>query len=209
MNATRILFVAALCLFSVPAHTQKTKKPALPPGDLFFSLKGRPFALESVVPGIQGALLLTDEQKLKLGEALESTIWSQEVRSAGKALKSDPNATESQKAEAQKLVVSARRKLAELVAEILTKEQKSLILRIDDVSEEAHANARKGMEAEFTAAKADKVRQEELNRQLRQEVKAEFDRLLPQALNAEQRKGLEGAARLQLEAEQVSAKKGK
>src|SRR5438876_10314587 len=85
-----IALVAALFLPLVPAQAQKQKKPTLPPGDLFFTMKGQPFALERIFPGIQGTLLLTDDQKQKLGNTLEETLWSEAARSGGRPARPTP-----------------------------------------------------------------------------------------------------------------------
>ncbi len=203
----RIIF-AVVCLAAVAAEGQKSKKAALPPGDLFFTLKGRPFALERIVPGIQAALLFTDEQKLKLTEALEYTIWSERVKSAGMTLKTDPNLTDAGANEARKIVDEARARLEKQVAGILSQEQKALIGRLNQASAEAHIAARKKLELEFTADKRDKLRQEELNRQMREEVRAELNREVQGILSADQYQAMEKAAQQQKEAE-AAAKKDK
>lgn len=196
---------AALCLAAVAAEGQKEKKASLPPGDLFFTLKGRPFALERLVPGIQAALLLTDEQKLRLMEALEKTIWSERVKSAGRTLKADPNLTDARTAEARKIVEEARARLEGQIANILFQDQKTLIGRLNQASAEAHIAARKKLEVEFTAVKADKSRMDELNRQMREEVRAELNRAIQGILSADQYQAMEKAAQQQREAEEWAA----
>jgi Spy/CpxP family protein refolding chaperone len=188
---------AALFLGLSPAQAQKEKQPGLPPGDLFFVMKGQPFALERVFPGVQGALLLTDAQKQRLFKALEETTWSETIRSAGRTFKADPNATAAQKEEARKVIQEARTRLQQQVAGLLTQEQKTLIDRLNAAAAEAHLAAREKLEAEFTAAKGDKTRLEEVNEKMREEAQAEFNRKLPGLLTAEQRQGLEKAAQQQ------------
>jgi Spy/CpxP family protein refolding chaperone len=201
--------LVALFLVLGAAQAQKEKKPALPPGDLFFTMKGQPFALERVFPGVQGALLLTDEQKQKLFKALEDTIASKAVQSAGRTIKADPDATEAQKEEARKVIQEARTRLQKQVASVLTQEQKTVIERLNTAATEAHVAAREKLEAEFTAAKGDKTRMEEVNKKMREEAKAEFNRKLAGLLTAEERQGLEKAAQQQKEAEEAAKKKGK
>jgi hypothetical protein len=203
-NYSRTAILAVLWIAAVPALAQKTKTPSLPPGNLFFTLKGQPFALERLIPGIQAALLLSDVQKRKLTEALEQTILSEPVRSAGRTLKADPNA-----AEARKVVEAAHARLQEQVAGTLTQEQKNLIIRINAAAAEAHINARKKLEIEFTADKTDKSRQDELNREMRKEAQAELSNMLMAILSADQRDAMEKAAQQQRAAEEAAAKKGK
>ncbi len=209
MNMIRLTLLVAVCLSAAPAQAQKVKKPALPPGDLFFTMKGQPFALERLAPGIVGALLLTDEQKLELTGALEQTIWSDDVRTAGRTLKGESNLTDVQKVEARNVVLQAQKRLRKLVAAVLSDKQKSLIIRIDEATADAHIDARKSLEGEFSAAKGDKFRTEELNRQLREEVRAEMDRSLRDILTTEQRQSMEKAAQQQTEADQAAAKRVK
>lgn len=202
-------FVAALLLVPGAAQAQKQKKLSLPPGDLFFTMKGRPFALERVVPGIQGALLLSDEQKQELLKALEETTWSEEVRSAGRTIKADPNATEAQKEQARTVIQQARARLELQVDGVLTHEQKQLVDRLNSVAREAHLAAREQLEAEFTAAKGDKARTQELNNQMRVQARGECERRLIGLLTAEQQRGFEKAAQQQKAAEEAAAKKKK
>lgn len=211
MSSRTLPMVVAAGLFLViaPAHAQKEKKPSLPPGDLFFSMKGQPFAMERVFPGVVGALLLTDEQKLKLHEALNETVRSEAFQTAGKTIKLDPNATDAQKEEARKLIQEARTKLQQQVAGVLTQEQKALVERLQTAATEAHQVAREKLEAEFIAAKGDKPRMEEVNKKMREEAVAEFNRKLVGILTAEQRDGMEKAAAQQKAAEENASKKSK
>ena len=200
---------AAACLSAAGAQAQKSKSPSQPPGNLFFSLKGQPFALERLIPGIQAALLLTEDQKRKLTEALEGTIWSEPVKSAGRKLKADPNGNDARTSEAKKVIEEAHARLHEQVAGTLTQEQKNLIVRINAAAAEAHVNARKKLEIEFTADKADKSRQEQLNRELRKAAQIELSNILTAILSADQREAMERAAQEQRAAEEAAAKKGK
>jgi len=110
------------------AEPQKQKDPGhwLPSGDMlgFTGKGGEPFALERSVPGVLGALVLTSEQKQKLSAAVAETTQSEKVRAAVVLAKFNPNATQAQKEETQKLVAEARGKLRQLVGQILTAEQK-------------------------------------------------------------------------------------
>ena len=209
MKNRRLITLIAGCLAAVGAQAQKAKTPSEVPGDLFFTRKGQPFAMERVVPGIQGALLLTDEQKLKLNDALQLTIRNDAVRSAGRLLKEGPDATEVQLNAARKVIESARARLAEMVSKALTQDQKNLIAGINRVCEDALAAARTTLDLEFTAAKGDKFRTEELNRQHQEAARSEMDRLLGGILSADHRDGMERAAQRQRELEQSAAKKGK
>lgn len=211
MNARlQSLFVAmGLLLIAAAALAQKEKKPSLPSGDLFFTMKGQPYALERVFPGVQGALLLTDEQKRKLHDALAETVRSEAVQEAGKQIKLDPNATEAQKEEARKLIQEARTKLQQQVAGVLTEAQKTLIEKLNTAAVQAHQSAREKLDADFAAAKGDKPQHAEVEKRMKEEALAEFNRKLVGILTAEQRQGMEKAAEQQKAAEEAAGKKVK
>jgi hypothetical protein len=199
-----LLALTAVIAWTGSVQAQKPqKKPGLPPGDLFFTMKGQPFALERVFPGVQAALLLSEEQQKKLAVAREETVGSELVRNAGKKLKGDPKATAAQKEEARKLIEEARAKLLERAADVLTTEQRVLADRINTAAAEALQAVREKFEAEFTAAKGNKEAMEEVNKKVREEAQGEFGRMLENLLTPEQRKAVGEAAKEQKKAEKV------
>lgn len=211
MNRHNLILVVLTCVFCTPlmAFAQKEKKPALPSGDLFFTMKGQPFALENTFPGINGAILFTDDQKLKLQEARANTVGSDAVKDAGKLLKTDPNATEAQQESAKKTIQEAKSKLQAEVASILTAEQKTLIEKINGAAVEAQLAAREKFEAEIVGAKGDKAKMEELQAKQREEARAEFNRKLVGILTAEQRAAMDKAAAAQKAAQEAAKSKKK
>jgi Spy/CpxP family protein refolding chaperone len=211
MHRRNLVLIALAWVACTPltAFAQKEKKPSLPPGDLFFYMKGQPFALETIFPGINGTIMLTDDQKLKLQEARENTVGSDAVKDAGKLLKTDPNATEAQKESAKKTIQEAKSKLQAEVSSILTPEQKALIEKLQGAAVEAHTAARAKFETDFTGAKGDKAKMEELQTKMREEVRAEFDRKLVGILTAEQRAAMEKAAAAQKAAQEAGKTKKK
>jgi colicin import membrane protein len=202
-----VLANCALLLCVGVAAGQKEKKPTLPSGDMFFTQKGQPFALERTFPGIQAALMLTDEQKLKLQTAREETVGSEAIREAGRNIKGNANATEAEKEAAKKLAAEARAKLEQQIASILTADQKALVEKLNTAAQDAHKTAADSLQAEFTASKGNKEQMAEVQKKMKEEARAEFERKLVGLLNAEQRAAVEKAAAAQKAAE--AAGKGK
>lgn len=180
----------------------------LPSGDVLgFTVKGQPFALERLLPGVQGALGLSGEQKAKIAAALQETLNSDAVRAAMAKVKLSPNATAEEKQKAKQLIDEARAKLKRLVSEILSTEQKSLAERISGLGEEVRKEIRESMEADFTAAKGDKEKMKPLQEQFEQRVQAAFRTRIPPILTAEQRAGFEKAAAAAAQAPKKKPKK--
>src|SRR4051812_6807082 len=126
MFRSTVLALVAAALFAVPASAQK--KPEV--GDFpFWSAPKTPHA-RAFAPGLQAALELTPEQVEKILAARAATVDSPEVR----ALKSkgDPNATADELAKANAARTEAMEKLFKAVDEILTKDQKALIEKVND-----------------------------------------------------------------------------
>jgi hypothetical protein len=184
---------------------KKDKEFPLPHGDLLgFTGKGNaPYALERDYPGINGALLLTEEQKQKIHAAWEKTIGSPEAKAAGMLLKSDPSATEAQKEAARKVLQDVRTRLNEQVGSVLSHPQKVLVEKINAVVVELQNAVLEDFIPQFAAAKGNDAQTKEVQKQFREKLQAEFPRKLESILSPEQKAGFEKAAAAQKAAEEA------
>src|SRR5262249_44014197 len=124
---TRIaLALVAAALSATPALAQK--KPEL--GDFpFWTAPKNPHA-HAFLPRPEAALELTPEQVEKILAARATTVDSPEIR--GLKQKGDPNASADELAQAAEKRAAAAEQLHKDVEEILTKDQKALIEKIND-----------------------------------------------------------------------------
>ena len=205
-RAAAIALAATAIAFPASAADKKERIP--PGGETFFTGKGeQPFALERVVPGINAVLMLSDDQIDKINTARAETIQSEAVQAAGRKVKTDPKATEQEKAEAAKHIAEARAKFTKQVADILSADQKKLIAALNeahvDVTKEVHDQ----FEAQFVAAKGDAELTAKLRKEAQEEITKGIDRKLVGLLNAEQRKAMEKEAARQKKAAEDGRKK--
>ncbi len=197
-------------VFAGEAEPSKTKDLGawLPPGNVLgFTVKGRAFALERNLPGIQGALELTVEQKEEISSAMQETVMSEAVRTAMAIAKLDPKATQAQKDEAKRLVAEAGAKLQKLVAGILTDEQKMLVEKINAAAREVREQVSESMQSEFTAAKGNDDRTKQLRQQMGQRVQDSFRSRAADIFSPAQRVAFEKAAKAQAAAEKAAKDK--
>src|SRR3954454_1188519 len=83
----RLFSAAALLCFATSLIVAKpAKTPSLPPGDIFFTMKGQPFALERTFPGIMAAFMFTDDQRMALNEEYQETVADPQLREKGASL---------------------------------------------------------------------------------------------------------------------------
>lgn len=206
MRTKGILLVGLVILVSPAiALAQKDKAPAgLPSGDLFFTMKGQPFALERTFPGITGALLLTEAQRERIQRARAEILQSEEVRTAASTAKSNPNA-----ADARKIIEEARRKMQAEVANTLTKEQKDLIERLNEAAMDAHKAAREKYESDYASAKGNEAEMKAVQEKAQEEARTVFLEKAKGILTKEQLAGLEKAAKEQKAAEAAAKTKKK
>jgi len=195
------------------AEPQKQKGPGnwLPSGDMlgFTGKGGKPFALERSVPGLLGAIELTSEQKQKMGAAVAETIRSEKVRAAMVLAKLNPNATQAQKEEARKLVAAARDKLQQLVGQILTDEQKTLVADINSAAEQARREVSESLKAEQAPEKHDEPAMKRWREQVHQRVDAALQKRIVALLNPAQKAAFEQAAAARVAAEKAAKDKPK
>jgi hypothetical protein len=202
----RILSVAlsVFCLWSIAA--KPAKAPSLPSGDIFFTMKGRPYALEQTFPGIVAAFMFTDDQKAALNDAYEQTVADPEVRARGASLKNNPSATDADREAVRKQFEEARAELQKEVATILTAEQKALIPKIQDAATEALKGAREAFSAELGGAKGDKAKAQDLNEKIRVEAEDLFVQQLQKFLTPAQMEAIRQAAVHQRQTEEQARK---
>jgi Spy/CpxP family protein refolding chaperone len=183
-----ILIVLALNL--APASAQKETRPDISRFSFVTGPKGdRPH-----VPGLNAVLLFTGEQKEKLVLARQETVGSEAVRSAGRKVKNDPNATEADRQAARKLSEEAQAQYDRRVAEILTPAQKALVQRLQVL----YGQAREAVAAEYgpklTASKGNEPETVKLRLEARDALTADFTRRVNEILTPEQRAAFERAA---------------
>ncbi len=212
LRSPLIVLAASLVLFTSVAYAQDHKPAPLPPGDLFFTAKGKhPMALERYHPGLVAALLLTDEQKLALAEASRKTIMDEDLRAAAMEVKSNANATEVQRENVRMLQEAARDKLDAVIEQILKPDQKALISKIQQAFDDAAKAAMRDMEGEFGQAKGDEKRTAAARDAYQATLKDEFAKRLDAIFTPEQKAAVQQAAKAQAEQEARAAqsKKGK
>jgi len=197
--------ISLLCTLMIAAKGPKA--PSLPPGDIFFTLKDRPAALERMFPGIVAAFMFTEDQKAALNEAYQQTVGSPEMRANGASLKNNPAATDADREAVQRQVEDARAELQKRVDKILTPEQKALIPRIEDAAMEALREAREALGPEFTAAgKGNKEKTAELQQKVLVEAEDIFEQKLEKILAPAQMEAVRQAAEQQRQAEEQGRK---
>jgi hypothetical protein len=196
-GTTHQVFFGERQVFAADKPT-KDKTPSPPSGDMLgFTMKGNPAALERTFPGINAALLLSEEQMKKLHAARAETIGSDAAKEAGKLLKSDPNATEAQREAAKKTLNELRSELQNKVRVVLTADQQTLVQKLNDTSIEIHKKVREALEAEFSAAKGNDEAQKEVYEKYRKQLQDEFNTQIIQVLSPAQLEAVKKAAEAQ------------
>jgi hypothetical protein len=197
------LVLAAAIFFTTPAFAQKEKKPALQDFP-FWSAPKQPHA-RAFVPGLQAALELTPEQTEKILAAIEQTVNSEEIRKLPN--KGDPNATADQLAQASAKRAEAAEKLYKEIDNILTKDQKALIEKINDSYAKVASEVGGEFEAKFAAAKGNAEDTAAVRKEQGEAIVASFDKKLDGILTTEQKAAVKKAA--EEEAKQATENKNK
>jgi hypothetical protein len=195
----------ALCLICVGLLAAKGKTPGLPPGDMFFTMKGQPYALERTFAGIVAAFMFTDDQKRDLNDAYYETVGAPDIREQGASLK-QKGAGDAERETYRKMMEDARAELKKDVETILTPEQKALIPKIQAAAEEAQKKAREAFAAEL-GVKGEKSRTPELQEKIRVEAEDIFVQELEKFLTPAQMEAVRQAAVAQKEADEAARKK--
>ncbi len=209
----QVLAAGAQKVFGAEPGVPKHKAPGdvLPSGDVvgFTGKGGQPFALERSVPGVVGALELTAEQRQKIAAAVAETIQSEKVRAAVVVAKLNPNATQTQKDKAQKMVAETRGKLQQRVGQILTDEQKKLVASINAADAEVRQKVVDAMHAEQQPVKGDEQAKKRWREQLHQRIQTALHARVVAMLNPAQKEAFDKAAAAQLAAEKAGKDKSK
>lgn len=171
--------VLVLCAFSLllPGGAAVAQKK-LDLGDFpFWTGKGG-YAAGPYAPGLNAALLLTDEQKLKIQEARQETIGSAAVGDAGRKMKTNPNLSDAERDALRKIGDDARAALKEAVKAVLTVEQKEFIERATALHGTTAAEVTEEFSARFANAKGDKAAMGEVMKEHQAKLQSEFARKL-------------------------------
>lgn len=210
-DGPQVLSAGASRVYGAEPDSVKQKGPgdSLPRGDVvgFTGKGGRPFALETSLPGVVGALELTAEQRQKIAVAVAETTQSEKVRAAMTVAKLNPNATPAQKEVAQKAVAEAQSQLQQRVARILTDQQKKLVAGISTAAAEVSRQVAEAMPADFP--KGDEQAKKKWQEQVRQRTQTALRARVLEMLNPAQKAALEKAAAAQAAAEKGGKKKPK
>lgn len=182
-----ILVVTLFCLATL-AEAQ-TKKPTI--GNFpFWTVPKQEFA-DQFVPGLNAALLLTDEQIVKLQEARRETIDNEQLR--GKKDKS-VELPEAEREARRKATQEAYTSLRTKVSNILTAEQRTLIEQINAAYLEVTTSASEEFAPQFASSKGNDDLQKQLQQQKRERVAMNFKAKLESLLSPSQRAAWEQAA---------------
>lgn len=183
-----------LVALALPAPAQKQKSTDLAGFPLLWSAKKNPLA-GPFIPGLNAALLLSDEQKEKLVAARAETLGNEKLQSLGAKVKLNPNASEAERAAAQQAHEEARGQFLTRVEAILTPEQRKLVGTINGLHEEALAAAHEEYRGQFEQlGKTDKEKQAELHREVQQQAVKNFRARLEGTLSKDQWAALTRAA---------------
>ncbi|MBA4066100.1 MAG: hypothetical protein C0501_20750 [Isosphaera sp.] len=189
MLARTVLAAAAALAFAAPAAAQKKKAE---PTDFPFWTAPKTAHAKPFVPGLNAALGLTPEQVEKLQTARAETVDSPEVQALKR--KGDPNATADELATANAKRAEASEKLFKAVGDLLTKDQKALVEKVNDAYAKVAAEVGEDFQPKFVAAKGNADDTAALRKELAEAVAAAFGKKLDGVLSAEQKKAVEAAA---------------
>lgn len=197
-----LTLILLLGLLAAPAGAQKQKSTDLAGFPLLWSAKKNPLA-GPFIPGLNAALLLSDEQKEKLITAREETLGNEKLQSLGTKVKLNPNASEAEREAAHKAHEEARDQFKFRIEAILTPDQRKLVGVINTLFEEVVTATHEAYRSQFDqVVKTDKAKADELRQEVQQKVVKDFRSRLEGTLSKEQWAALTKAA----EAEEAVAK---
>jgi hypothetical protein len=186
-----IIVVASLFLATL-AEAQE-KKPAI--GNFpFWSMPKQEFA-DQLVPGLNAALLLSDDQIVKLHEARRETIDNEQLKSKRRK---DPSVPEAEREAMRKASQEAYANLRAKVSNILTAEQRTLIEQINAAHLEVSKAAAEEFGTQFASAKGNEELQKSLQQQKRDRIASNFKSKLETLLSPNQKAAWEKAAAQEL-----------
>ncbi len=199
----RLVFILAVSLSLATLVEAQEKKPAI--GNFpFWSMPKQEFA-NQFVPGLNAALLLTDEQIIKLNAARRETIDNEHIRrDKGK----DANLPEAEQDARRKAVQEAYSDLRIKASNILTAEQRRLIEQINAAHLEASNAAVAEFAGQLASAKGNEDLWKSLQQQMRTRVIENFTNKLAALLSPDQKLALDKAATQEI-ADAAKPKPGK
>jgi hypothetical protein len=169
------LTLTAVVLFALPAPAAE-KKPGTPRDFPFWSAPKRPHA-SAFVPGLQAALQLSPEQCEKIEAACRETIDKPEAKGKNAAG-----------------AAAAIEKVHQLVADVLTPEQKKLIEKLNDAYSRVAADVGEDFQPKYAAAKGNEEETATVRKDQQEALAAAFEKRLDTILTAEQREAVKKAA---------------
>lgn len=208
----RTLAVLAVVVLSCAASVlaeKKEKGPADASPLRLWGAKGQTLIVRQYVPGLNAALMLSQEQVIKLYEAFRETVDSPELHEKGKVLKTNPNVTEAERKQFQAAHEAAQALLESKVAAILTPAQRELMQSLELLYRQARESAREGLAADFALVKADKTQAERVNKLYEERFEADFKMKLRERLSSQQYAATEKAAEVERARDAESAAKKK
>ncbi len=152
------------------------------------------------IPGLNAALLLTEEQKPKLFAARDETLGNEQLQKLAGSIKQNPNASEADREAARRAYDEARGQFKERVDAILTADQRKLIASISTVFEEVSGATSEAFRDRFAQLKGDKASAAEVYKEANEKTAKDFKTRLEGLLSKDQ-----WAALNQAEAEEVAA----
>ncbi len=206
LGSVRYTLLTVLLTFctvlALPALAQKQKSTDLSGFPLLWSAKKTPLT-GPFIPGLNAALLLSDEQREKLLAAREETLSNEKLQKLGAGVKLNPNASDAEREAARKANDEARNQFKTRVEAILTPEQRKLVERLNGIYDEALTAAQEAYRGQLEqVVKTDKARMEELRKELREKGLTDFKARLEGTLSKEQWAAISKAAA----AEETAAK---
>jgi|GEM_PF-641253 hypothetical protein len=185
----------ALCAaLALPALAEKQKFTDLSGFPLLWSAKKTPLATP-FIPGLNAALLLSEEQKERLLTAREEILQNEKLQQLGAKVKSNPNATEAERDAVQQAQAQARDQFKARVESILTTGQRTLVEQLNTVFDESLTAAQEAYRGQIEqVTKTDKARLEELRREVRETAVKNFKTRVEGMLTKEQWAALQKAA---------------
>lgn len=193
VRSTLLSLLFTLCTaLALPAHAQKEKSSDLG-GFPLWSAKKNPLAAP-FIPGLNAALLLTEEQKGKLISAREEVLGNEKLQKLGASIKANPNASEADRDAARKAYEEARDQFKDKVDAILTADQRKLVSGLNTIYEEVTSATHEAYRDRASQLKGDKAGMEELQKEVREKIAKDFKGRLEGMLSKEQWAALTKAA---------------
>lgn len=201
VRSTLLPLLLTFCtVLALPALAQKQKTSNLA-GFPLWTAKKNPMA-GPFIPGLNAALLLTEEQKTKLTTARDETLGNEQLQKLGASIKQNSNASEADRAAASKAYEEARSQFKDRVDAILAADQRKLVASINGVFEEVSNAIGEAYHNRFAQLKGDRAGMEELQKETREKHAKDFKGRLEGILSKDQWAALNTAA----EAEEAAAK---